>query len=241
MIARASGGTLFLDEIGDLSVESQIKLLRLIQEREYYPLGSDIAERTDARFVFASNRDLDEVVRKGEFREDLYYRLRSHRVLIPPLRERPEDIPLLIDLFLEQAAAETGKQKPTPPNELYVHLKLYDYPGNVRELQGLVYDAVVRHKSGVLSLEHFDQVIVGSVADLERAATNRPPDDATAAREDGGIFSQFGRLPSLKASVDDLIREALQRAEGNQTTAAKLIGMTRSALNKRLNRPDRSE
>ena len=241
MIARASGGTLFLDEVGDLSVESQIKLLRLTQEREYHPLGSDTAVKTDARFVFATNRDLEDMVGKSEFRQDLYYRLRSHRVIIPPLRERPEDIPPLVDLFLERAAAETGRSKPTPPRDLYSYLKAYDYPGNVRELEGLVYDAVVRHKSGVLSLKHFDQVIAQSVDDIAKAAAMKSPGAVTAASAAGGIFSQFGRLPSLKTAVDDLIQEALRRADGNQTTAAKLLGMTRTALNKRLNRAERPE
>lgn len=241
MLSRAAGGTLFLDEIGDLSPESQTKLLRLIQEREYYQLGSDVPESTDARFVFATNRNLDQMVADGRFRQDLYYRLRSHRVVVPPLRERPDDIPLLVDLFLEQAAEETGKPRPTPPGEIYDHLRLYDYPGNVRELRGLVYDAVVRHSGGVMSLQHFDESVIGAVSEVEsRGGPRRGESDGLAEGEDP-LFSALPRLPHLKETTDRLVAEALHRTGGNQTLAAKLLGITRTALNKRLIRGDRSE
>lgn len=103
LIAKASGGTLLLDEIGDLNLASQVKLLRLLQEGEYYPAGSDLLKKSEARVVLTTNRDLQELVNAGQFRKDLYYRLYSHRVQVPPLRDRPEDIPLLLDHFLEQA------------------------------------------------------------------------------------------------------------------------------------------
>jgi DNA-binding NtrC family response regulator len=234
MIARAAGGTLFLDEIGDLPPESQTKLLRLIQEREYYPLGSDAPERTDARLVFATNKDLDKMVAIGHFRQDLYYRLRSHHVVVPPLRDRPEDIPMLVDFFLDRAAEETRKPRPTPPKEIYDHLAHYGFPGNVRELQGLIYDAVVRHQSGVLSLKHFEEVFNGSVIALSDTEIERESNS-------GGFFASMKTLPRLKIAVDDLILEAMKRARGNQTIAARLLGMTRTALNKRLSRDDHSE
>ena len=155
MIARATEGTLFLDEIGDLAMESQIKLLRLLQDREYLPLGSDKARKTDTRFVFATNSDLEKAAAEGRFRRDLFFRLRSHHIRIPSLRERKADIPVLLDFFLQKAARHLGKSKPTVPRELSTFLGLYAFPGNVRELEGLVFDAMVRHESGILSLDSF--------------------------------------------------------------------------------------
>ncbi len=231
VIGKAVKGTLFLDEIGDLSPESQIKLLRLIQQREYYPLGSDNVVRTDARFVFATNRDLPERVETGEFRHDLWYRLRSHMVRIPPLRERRGDIPLLVNLFLRHAVSETGKPLPDVSRGFISTLMRYDYPGNVRELEGMILDAVVRDRTGTLT--------AGAISD--GAVSGSPvmiPSGAGGQHGADDLFSDLGTLPTLKSAVDDLIEEALRRADGNQTTAAALLGMTRSALNKRLNRRD---
>lgn len=159
LIAQASGGTLFLDEIGDLAESSQVKLLRLLQEREYYPLGSDIPKHSDARIIVATNHDLHKSMLSGKFRKDLYYRLRGHQIHIPSLRERLEDIPLLLDHFLEEASKSMNRKKPTPPPELVTLLSTYGFPGNVRELQAMVFDAVARHKSGILSMDVFKKII----------------------------------------------------------------------------------
>jgi two-component system, NtrC family, response regulator HydG len=159
LIVRAASGTLFLDEIGDLNDQSQIKLLRLLQEREFYAVGSDNPTSTNARILLATNHDLQKLVAEGRFRKDLYFRLYAHRLLIPPLRERTEDLPLLLDHFLVKAAREFNKKKPTPPPDLVNLLENYLFPGNVRELEALVYDAVARHDSGVLSMESFRVVI----------------------------------------------------------------------------------
>ena len=132
---KASGGTLFLDEIGDLSPASQVKLLRFLQEGEFFPLGSDVAKRSDARIVVATNQELETLRDAGTFRKDLYYRLRIHHVHIPPLRERTEDLPLLLNHFLEKAAKMLGKKQPTPPKELITLLGAYHFPGNIRELE----------------------------------------------------------------------------------------------------------
>ena len=232
MISKASSGTLFLDEIGDLAVESQIKLLRLLQEKEYRPLGTDIAYSTNARFVFATNKNLEEISALGEFRTDLYYRLRSHRIHIPPLRDRPGDLPLLVDVLLDKAAMELNKKKPTPPKELYELLSVYDFPGNIRELEGMIFDAVVRHESGVLSTKHL-RTAMGNPLPMQAIHTPTVPEPG---ENETNLYANFGQLPALKDATESLIDEAMRRANSNQTLAAKMLGMTRTALNKRLNR-----
>lgn len=225
LIAQASGGTLFLDEIGDTKESSQVKLLRLLQEHKYYPLGSDVPKHSDVRIVVATNQDLPKLIAEGKFRKDLYYRLRAHQINIPPLRERPEDIALLLNYFLDEAAKSMGKKKPTPPPELITLMTTYGFPGNVRELQAMVYDAVARHKGGVLSMDSFKDII-GS----ERAASkNTYP----VANEDTTAYGA-GHFPSLKETEEYLITKALELSNGNQGIAASLLGITRQALNKRL-------
>jgi len=226
LIEQAAAGTLFLDEIGDLTNASQVKLLRVVQEREYYPLGSDAAKRTDARIVFATNRDLDALQASGQFRKDLYHRLKTHHVHVPPLRKRLDDIPLLVDHFLEKAGVALNKKKPSPPKELYALLATHSFPGNVRELEGMVFDAVANHESRMLSMSVFQARIV-------RDATTSPapaPDTG-----DANPFAYLDRLPTIKEVVSMLIAEAMRRAEDNQTIAARLLGISRTGLNRRLN------
>ncbi|HQU74259.1 MAG: sigma-54-dependent Fis family transcriptional regulator [Calditrichaeota bacterium] len=238
LIEQAGGGTLFLDEIGDLSMESQVKLLRLLQEGKYYPLGSDVPKSSDARVVVATNVDLEEMQAAKKFRRDLYYRLKTHHVHIPSLRERPDDIPLLVDHFLEQASRELGKKPPTPPRELAVLLKTYHFPGNIRELEGMIYDAVSQHRSGTLSMETFKAKIANlpSAGGISHPAGHPEP----ATPEDDGHVTFSEKLPAMKDLEQRLIDEALRRADGNQTIAADLIGMTRKALNNRLIRSRKS-
>ncbi|MDD4952393.1 MAG: sigma 54-interacting transcriptional regulator, partial [Desulfovibrionaceae bacterium] len=213
-------------EIGDLSPASQVKALRLLQEREYLPLGSDIPRLTNACIVAATNRPLEALLADGRFRKDLYFRLRTHNIEIPPLRKRRNDIPLLINQFLKTAARELGKKKPTPPDELYLLLLSYHFPGNVRELQALVFGAVSRHDRGKLSLEAFK-------AHIKKSAPR--PDEAGPAPLSGTrtVFSFLDRLPTLKEAANQLTAEALKRAKGNLTQAADLIGVTRQALSAR--------
>jgi DNA-binding NtrC family response regulator len=130
LVERASGGTLFLDEIGDLNTTSQVKLLRLLQDGEFFPLGSDVAKRSDARIMVATNQDLDALQSSGKFRKDLYYRLCDHHIHIPPLRNRLEDLPVLAEHFLAKASKTLDKKKPTPPAELITLLSTYHFPGN---------------------------------------------------------------------------------------------------------------
>ncbi len=231
LIAKAAAGTLFLDEIGDLNEASQIKLLRLLQEQEYYPVGSDVIRKSDARIVLATNRDLQQLIAAGSFRKDLYYRLFAHRIHIPPLRERPEDIPLLLDHLLERAAQDLGRKKPTPPAELATLLSLYDFPGNVRELEALVFDAVARHISGILSMESFRNLIGDSRPVLPVAGEG---EGTTTSGEPLTDF--FGHFPTLAEVENYLIEQAMALAKGNQGMAAKLLGMGRQTLNKRLQR-----
>ena len=233
LIVRAASGTLFLDEIGDLNDQSQIKLLRLLQEREFYAVGSDNPTSTNARVLLATNHDLQKLVAEGRFRKDLYFRLYAHRLLIPPLRERTEDLPLLLDHFLADAADEFGKKKPTPPPELVTLLENYSFPGNVRELEALVYDAVARHDAGILSMESFSSAIGASRtphfrhSEQSQAGTNR-------------METIFGHFPTIAEVEEYMISEALQQAKGNQGIAANLLGISRQTLNKRI-RSDQGE
>ena len=175
LLEQAAAGTLFLDEIGDLSAVSQVKLLRLLQDGEYLPLGSDIAKRSDARAVVATNQDLESARNAGRFRKDLYYRLCGHRVHIPPLRERREDLPVLLDHFLDEAARSQGKRRPTPPEELHKLLAAYHFPGNVRELESMVFNAVSLHSAGKLSMDAFKSEIFRRQPDLAGEAPAAEP------------------------------------------------------------------
>jgi two-component system response regulator HydG len=225
LISQAQDGILFLDEIGDLNPASQVKLLRLIQEKEYYPLGSDQPRKTNARILCSTNHDLRKLVEAGSFRNDLYFRLNTHVIAVPPLRERKEDIPLLLGHFLDESARALRKRTPTPPPELLALLAAYEFPGNVRELQTLVADAVSRHRAGILSMESFRRVV---------GAGQR---SAPALAEDGlGQSSEvfFTGLPTLKQAEEFLVRRAMDQAKSNQGIAAQLLGITRQALNKRL-------
>jgi DNA-binding NtrC family response regulator len=220
MVEEAAGGTLFLDEIGDLSMASQVKLLRLLQEGEYYPLGSDQPRRLCARVMAATHADLAERERRGVFRRDLYYRLRTHHVAVPPLRERPEDIAPLLDHFLAEAAAAMGKRTPTAPPELARLLASYPFPGNVRELSAMVYDAVSLHEGRMLSMASFKRHI-GEVEE--------------PAREPGeNCFAGLSELPTFARAEELLLEEALARSGGRQTLAARLLGVGQPALSKRL-------
>lgn len=229
LIARAAGGTIFLDEIGDLSDSSQIKLLRLLQEKEYYPVGSDIPSKSNARVVVATNKSLKSLMNAGKFRNDLYYRLCTHQIEIPPLRERPDDIPLLLEHFLQKAAASLGKKKPGVPSGLSRFLTAYNFPGNVRELEALVYDAVARAAAGDLPLDGFREAAgAGGSSQHDANAPHYPVDGRELIR------TLFGQFPTMRQMEDFLIQEALKEANGNQGGAAALLGITRQTLNKRL-------
>jgi DNA-binding NtrC family response regulator len=231
MLEQASGGTLLLDEIGDLSTPSQVKLLRLFQDGEFFPLGSDVAKRSDARILVATNQDLDECKNSGKFRKDLYYRLCDHHIHIPPLCDRKEDIPLLLEHFLNRAAEILGKDTPTMTPELITLLSTHHFPGNVRELESMVFDAVSSHKSGKLSMNLFKKHIY-----KEKSSVFSKVNPISIPEGVSLSFSQ--QLPTLKEAIRLLIDEAMSRAEGNQSIAALSLGISRQALNKRLKKTD---
>ena len=234
LIERAAGGTLFLDEIGDLSTTSQVKLLRLLQEGEFFPLGSDVAKRSDARIVVATNQDLDEMQSSGQFRKDLYYRLCDHRIQIPPLRSRREDLPVLVEHFLEKASKTLDKKKPTPPVELVTLLATYHFPGNIRELESMIFDAVSSHTSGKLSMDSFKTHIA-----KKHPSTATDPTDFPS--EKGALISFTHQLPTLRQIEQLLVEEALKRANNNQSIAALSLGISRQALNKRLKKAQQQD
>jgi len=222
MVETAADGTLFLDEIGDLSDGSQTKLLRLLQEGEYYPLGSDKPKRSRARIVAATHQDLKSKVEKGHFRKDLFFRLCIHHVEVPPLRERKDDIPLLFNHFLAQAAIEMNKPIPSYPKELPVWLSVHSFPGNIRELQALIYDAVGQHKSHTLSMGVFRRVIDCDQHNAEAEECNK------------ALFDVNKPLPTLQQVNEWLIRAAMVRSQGNQSLASRMLGISQPALSKRL-------
>jgi len=232
LVVKAANGVILLDEIGDLGESSQIRLLRLIQEREFYPVGSDTPRKSEARIVCASNKNLKELVASGRFRNDLFYRLNVHHVELPPLRNRKEDVPLLLEHFIRQAAKSLGIPFPSYPKELLDLLAVYHFPGNVRELQGIVFDAVARSKSGKLSQEPFRRVM--SDCRTQTPVTETPSgaqgQDPRLAKLEG----VWGHFPTLDEAENYLIEVAMNIAKGNQGTAATLLGLKRQTLNMRL-------
>lgn len=223
LIARAAAGTLFLDEIGDLDERSQIKLLRLLQEGEYYPVGSDTLKKTSARIVAVTNHNLSERVAEKLFRRDLYYRLCTHEIHIPPLRERCEDIPLLLDHFLREAALSYHRNPPVVSVSAVSHLLGWSFPGNVREMKALVFDAVARHTEGELTAHSFGgQHKVGLPADPDERSS-----DGSKAHS---IDAIFGHFPTFHEIEEYLIEEALRRSAGNPNMAAAMLGITRQTI-----------
>lgn len=228
LICAAAAGTIFLDEIGDLNESSQIKLLRLIQEQEFYPLGSDVMKKSDARIIVSTNRDLSEMISAGKFRQDLYYRLCAHRIIVPALRERREDIPPLIDHFLEEAAKSFAKPIPAPSIEVLSILSTCRFDGNIRELRALVFDAVARHISGLLTMDCFASLVREDTTSVESLL--QPVDKGI----NEAFYSLFGRFPTLKEVEIYLITAAMDLTGGNQRSAALLLGIARQTLSKRL-------
>ncbi len=229
LIEKAAGGTLFLDEIGDLSSGSQIKLLRLLQENEYMPLGADSNRMSGARIIASTHVDLWDLQQKELFRKDLHYRLRTHRITLPPLRERKEDVPLLIDFFAQKAAESLGKAKQILPKELFFLMESYHFPGNIRELQAMVFDAVAQNKINTLALTVFREHI---------ARVKQAEERLNEGASHGVPLTFANPLPTIKQATRMLVEEAMLRAGNNQSTAASLLGISQQALSRRLKKLD---
>jgi len=213
----ADKGTLFLDEIGDVPPAVQVKLLRVLQEREFERLGSTRTLKVDVRLIAATNRDLREALEQRTFREDLYYRLNVVPIDIPPLREHKEDIPDLVKLFLSRFAAESGKQITSVSPEAMQALMGHYWPGNVRELQNVIERACALATGSVLE-----------PADIRLDAHRAKPANSSEPVLPEGM--------TLEQWEDEIIREALRKADGNKSQAARMLGLSRNALRYRLSK-----
>jgi DNA-binding NtrC family response regulator len=213
----ANRGTIFLDEIGDTSTALQSKLLRVLESGEIMPVGSTVLARVDVRIIAATHRDLTQLVARGEFREDLYYRLKVITIQLPPLRERMSDLPLLFDCFLKKYSSRLGKTLAVHP-EVLSHLQGYSWPGNVRELENVVESAVALNTSGVFSME-----------DL--------PEQIRTARKAAAKLRESS-WPTLEQVEERYIREVVEAVQGNVSRAAEILGIDRRTLYRKLERSE---
>ena len=209
----ADGGSIFLDEIGDLPPHLQVKLLRVLQEREFERVGSSRPIKVDVRLLAATHRNLEALVREGRFREDLYYRINVVTIVLPPLRERREDLPPLIEHFLRAFAGKNGKTVRGLTREAREALLRYDYPGNIRELENLMERAVVLTRDDVIGVE-----------DLPLTLETPAPGSGEGA----------GLIAAVEGLERRMIREALGKADGTQTRAAELLGISERVLRYKL-------
>ena len=204
-VELAQGGTIFFDEIGDISQELQAKLLRFLQEREFERVGGTTSIAVDVRVIAATNRDLERAVREGSFREDLYHRLNVVAIKLPPLRERREDLPALIEYLLRKQVAAIGKNITGFTDEARERMAAYSWPGNVRELANVIERAVVLSSGSSITLRNLPSGI--------------------AAGEGSGLFENLSYRDGMNAARKLLILKALSRTQGNRAAAAKLLGL----------------
>ncbi len=215
---QAAGGTLFLDEIGEIDENTQVKILRVLGERTFERVGGSQTIQTDVRLVAATNKDLATLVEEGKFRDDLYFRLNVVQITMPPLRNRKEDLPLLVQAFLKESSQENGKPFREFVPEAMAAILDYNWPGNVRELRAAVEHAVVMCSSPRIG-----------VRDLPASVRQGSPAAISAA----GVFEQPGGL-NLHQTERNLIFRALEESGGNRTGAAKRLGISRRTLHRRL-------
>ncbi len=224
----AHNGTIFLDEISDMSVTMQAKLLRILQERELTPLGSSQAKKVDVRIIAATNIKLEEAVRDGKFREDLYYRLNVMALSIPPLRDRTEDLYFIVNHFLDSFNAEFGLEVQGLEPEAWDALKAYHYPGNIRELRNIVESAFNVVTGPSIRREHLPYHI---------RQLSAPPREARPYVEAEGFLADVGRRPLqdiLEGLERQILEKALQQVDGNKLQAAGLLGISRPGFYKKL-------
>jgi transcriptional regulator with PAS, ATPase and Fis domain len=223
MFQLANGGTIFLDEISEMSPTLQVKLLRVLQDHEVRPVGADRAFKVDVRVIAATNKDLQQEVERGNFREDLFYRLEVIPITLPPLRERRSDIPLLVRHFVDRHNHKRPNVLVSITEEAMVHLWEYDWPGNVRELENLLERLVILSEDGRIGLENLPPNIRSFISEKR---IPRP------VMTDEGL--------DLNNAVEEfenrLIEEALRRTKGNKQAAARLLGLKRTTLVAKLRR-----
>lgn len=247
---EADSGTLFLDEVGELPLDMQVKLLRALQESEVDPVGAKRPVKVDIRIISATNRDCVEMVKAGQFREDLYYRLNVFPILVPALRKRKEDIPQLVHHFITKFAVEEGKKIQHISADAMAMLAAYDWPGNVRQLENTVFRAIVLCDGGGLVVDDFPQI--SSLVDMDQLSsepdiTGYIPEPATPVYEpqdfmaaampatpppgDGiSALDQSGELRRLEEVEADMIQLALERYQGHMSEVARRLGIGRSTL-----------
>ncbi|TMB22093.1 MAG: AAA family ATPase [Deltaproteobacteria bacterium] len=223
MFQLANGGTIFLDEVGEMSATLQVKLLRVLQDREIRPVGADRVFKVDVRVLAASNKDLAAEVEEGNFREDLFYRLQVIPIVMPPLRERRSDIPLLTSHFLEKHNRKRSGRPARIAEEAMVHLWEYDWPGNVRELENLLERLVILSEDGLIGVEHLPPSMRSFISEKK---IPRP-----TLGEDGLDLNT-----AVEEFENRLIEEALRRTKGNKQAAARLLGLKRTTLVAKLRR-----
>jgi len=209
--ALANGGTIFLDEVGDMSPSLQVKLLRVLQEKEYEPLGATDSRQTDVRIIAATNKDLSTLVKEGKFRDDLYYRLNVVKIDLPPLSQRREDIPILIDAFIQKFNAKMGKQITGVSDQVLRLLLNHDFPGNVRELENII--------------EHAFVLCGGNRIDL-----NCLPKELTEGQEEMPPSSPLREETPFRKAEAEIIERTLKKYGGNRAKAARELGIERTTL-----------
>ncbi|MCL1092283.1 sigma-54-dependent transcriptional regulator [Shewanella kaireitica] len=218
VLHQVQSGLLYLNEIGDLPIEAQAKLVDVIEHKQYYPIGSDKAYPVLCKIITSTQHDLLTLSKMGKFRNDLLYRLRSHTIKLPPLRQRRLDLFMLINHFITLAAEEMNLPRPDQPSTLSSQLADYEFPGNLHELKGMVFDAVSRSDGIQLNISPFMEAI-----NLSKV---------TAQDSDQLVFPK--ELPTLAQMGDALINEAMSRTANSQTAAARMLGISQSALSRRL-------
>jgi transcriptional regulator with PAS, ATPase and Fis domain len=222
MIAAADGGTLFLDEISDMPLDLQTRFLRVLQEREYRPLGSTRTMKADFRVIASTNRPIAQALAENRLRSDLYYRLNTFQIEVPPLRERKQDIPPLIALFLRQFAQQLGKPEPDIAPDAFQKLLDYSWPGNVRELQNAIEYAVVLARQGLIGVKELP-------AEVQFRKLSEQAERGLAAAGRTGV-------QSLDDVERNTILQALAECHGNKKKAAERLGIQRATLYNKMKR-----
>ena len=237
---QADRGTIFLDEVGELPIEVQMKLLRVLQEREVEPIGSNEIRKVDVRVVAATNRRLDLAIQEGAFREDLFYRLNVVPIFLPPLRERKEDIPDLVDFFMSRYAQDYDQSKGTISPEAFKLLMIYDWPGNVRELENSLKRALVMCAGQVLLPEHFPELSGGPSVSTSQVSTGFESRLALLMSEHVDEFLESGAAAGslhleIRTAVEKPLFEfILERTGWNRRKAAEILGINRNTLHSKM-------